>query len=481
MKEFSLARSLDRFDRLVLVTILALIVAIAVVALGGDRVPLKVDSFSWQGRKIGVRDTAFTVTFNRPVNRAEVERNLTIAPDLPGKISWSGDRLTYTLTEPPFYGKSYEVGLPMTATNFAGQFSTRDRAVAYIGVSGNERGRLILATLVSGVNNTLEIRKTPLTPADLVVTDFRIYPSGEKILFSAFDPGSIGREIPKQQLYTVTTGNAKEDRPGRLEIVADAKKYQNLRFDLSDDGSTIVVRRVNHQNPGDAGLWAIDASGQARPLGVRGDNFLVSPDGASAIVSQTGGVAILPLKENAGAPRFLPTYEKGLGFSRDGRSQLIVRVDADNGRSLYLVNDRGEAKLLLRTANPLIGCQFEPRREKTLYCLKSDLVTTVDGRLQEEPFLSIIDLETARETPILALPNYRDVQMSMAPDGSALLFDQLVTSPLGVQKDLVTGDGSVIADGRLWLLPLTDSDNPGDVARVLPRELAVGFRPRWSP
>lgn len=481
------AQPLDRFDRLALSTVLLLIAAIGVVGGLGDRVTPKVDKFSWQGRKIGVRDRSFTVTFNRPVDRASIEKNLTVTPALPGKISWSGDRLIYTLTEFPTYGKQYEMKLPIAnGEPFVGQFASNDRAFAYIGVSGEERGRLVLATIPDGANKAKKLTKTTLTPPDLVVTDFRIYPSGDKILFSAFDLGSLGRVVPKQQLYTVTTGlntaeNGEDSRAGRLEVLLDAKTYQNLRFDLSEDGGTLVVQRVNHQNPGDASLWVMSEEDNPRPLGVRGDNFLVSPDGSRAIVSQEGGVAVIPLKENAGSPRFMPTYERGLGFSRDSRHQLMVRVDPDNGRSLYLLNENGESKLLLRTLNPIIGCQFEPKKEETLYCLKSDLVPSPDGTLREEPLLSMIDVKTAKETPFLALPNYRDVQMGISPDGVGLLFDQVVTAPFGIRQDLVTGDGSVIADGRVWLLPLPDRVTPGTLPKILPQELDPGFRPRWLP
>jgi hypothetical protein len=83
--------------------------------------------------------------------------------------------------------------------------------------------------------------------------------------------------------------------------------------------------------------------------------------------------------------------------------------------------------------------------------------------------------------PLLALPNYRDVQMSMSPDGVALLFDQLVTIPFGVGNDLVTGEGSSIADGRLWLLPLPDQFSPNSTPKILPQELNAGFKPRWLP
>ncbi|MFO0165158.1 MAG: hypothetical protein ACK51P_13330, partial [Microcystis sp.] len=349
-----------------------------------------------------------------------------------------------------------------------------------------ERGRLIVCNIIQGANNVTELKKTILTPADLVVTDFQMYPRGERILFSAFDRSDLGRDTPKQQLYTITTGlnhdeNSQNLPSGRIERFLDAKTYQNLRFNLSDNGKTLIVQRINHGNPGDASLWVIRDDGQSRPLGIQADNFLLSPDGKKAVVSQTGGVAVIPLDVQAGKPQFLPTYEKILAFSRDGRQKLMVKSEPDNQRSLFLLNDQGESRLLLRTANPIISCEFEPRQEKTLYCLKSDLVMGSDGKVKEEPFLAIIELETGKMIPLLALPNYRDVQMSMSPDGVALLFDQLVTIPFGVGNDLVTGEGSSIADGRLWLLPLPDQFSPNSTPKILPQELNAGFKPRWLP
>lgn len=475
------------FDRLVLASILALIAAISSILIQGNQVPTRGENFSWQGRKIGVRDNYFTLSFNRPIDRSDVETSLVINPPLPGKISWAGDRLTYTLTELPIYGKKYQVKLPITqGEDFIGEFYSHDRAFAYIGVNQEERGRLIVCNIIQGPNNVTELKKTILTPGDLVVTDFQIYPRGDRILFSAFDRSDLGRDTPKQQLYTITTGlnhdeNSQNLPSGRIERFLDAKTYQNLRFNLSDNGKTLIVQRINHGNPGDASLWVIRDDGQSRPLGIQGDNFLLSPDGKKAVVSQTGGVAVIPLDVQGGKPQFLPTYEKILAFSRDGRQKLMVKSEPDNQRSLFLLNDQGESRLLLRTANPIISCEFEPRQEKTLYCLKSDLVMGSDGKVKEEPFLGIIELETGKMIPLLALPNYRDVQMSMSPDGVALLFDQLATIPFGVGNDLVTGEGSSIADGRLWLLPLPDQFSPNSIPKILPQELNPGFKPRWLP
>ncbi|MCA2642929.1 MULTISPECIES: Ig-like domain-containing protein [unclassified Microcystis] len=475
------------FDRLVLASILALIAAISSILIQGNQVPTRGENFSWQGRKIGVRDNYFTLSFNRPIDRSDIETSLVIDPPLPGKISWSGDRLTYTLTELPIYGKKYQVKLPIAqGEDFIGEFYSHDRAFAYIGVNQEERGRLIVCNIIQGANNVTELKKTILTPGDLVVTDFQIYPRGERILFSAFDRSDLGRDTPKQQLYTITTGLNHDEHgqnlpSGRIERFLDAKTYQNLRFNLSDNGKTLIVQRINHGNPGDASLWVISDDGQSRPLGMQGDNFLLSPDGKKAVVSQTGGVAVIPLDVQAGKPQFLPTYEKILAFSRDGRQKLMVKSEPDNQRSLFLLNDQGESRLLLRTVNPIISCEFEPRQEKTLYCLKSDLVMGSDGKVKEEPFLGIIELKTGKMMPLLALPNYRDVHMSMSPDGVALLFDQLATTPFGVRNDLVTGEGSSIADGRLWLLPLPDQFSPNSIPKILPQELNAGFKPRWLP
>jgi hypothetical protein len=475
------------FDRLVLATILALIAAISSILIQGNQVPTRGENFSWQGRKIGVRDNYFTLSFNRPIDRSDVETSLVINPPLRGKISWSGDRLTYTLTELPIYGKKYQVKLPIAqGEDFIGEFYSHDRAFAYIGVNQEERGRLIVCNIIQGPNNLTELKKTILTPGDLVVTDFQIYPRGDRILFSAFDRSDLGRDTPKQQLYTITTGlnhdeNSQNLPSGRIERFLDAKTYQNLRFNLSDNGKTLIVQRINHGNPGDASLWVISDDGQSRPLGIQGDNFLLSPDGKKAVVSQTGGVAVIPLDVQGGKPEFLPTYEKILAFSRDGRQKLMVKSEPDNQRSLFLLNNQGESRLLLRTANPIISCEFEPRQEKTLYCLKSDLVMGSDGKVKEEPFLGIIELETGKMIPLLALPNYRDVQMSMSPDGVALLFDQLATIPFGVGNDLVTGEGSSIADGRLWLLPVPDQFSANSIPKILPQELNAGFKPRWLP
>ncbi|MEL6931378.1 MAG: Ig-like domain-containing protein, partial [Cyanobacteria bacterium J06600_6] len=104
----------------------------------------RVSSFSWERQTIGGQDRAFILTFNRPMDRLSVEENLTITPPLPGKISWSGLRLAYTLDNPAPYGETYQVALAGAKDRFPNQkeigkeilpfnaeFRSRDRALAY--------------------------------------------------------------------------------------------------------------------------------------------------------------------------------------------------------------------------------------------------------------------------------------------------------------------------------------------------------------
>jgi hypothetical protein len=66
---------------------------------------------------------------------------------------------------------------------------------------------------------------------------------------------------------------------------------------------------------------------------------------------------------------------------------------------------------------------------------------------QEEPFFASIDLKAANENkqtlvkPLVVLPNQRDIQMSLSPDGLALLFDQLGTRPPAATDNLRTNEG----------------------------------------
>lgn len=500
--------SLQPIDRLALAVMLMLSVMIGILLLSGDQTAPRVRDFSWQNQQVGAEDTAFTLTFSRPMNHASVEENLKINPPLLGKTSWAGRRMAYTPLEPAPYGNKYEVKLQGAKDQiaskdeqkgnlvepFVGNFSTRDRIFAYVGVEKAEYGRLILYNLTAG-------KKTILTPPEQVVMDFKPYPNGDRLLFSASDRKTQEQGLLTQQLYTVSTGlnfNNEDDKKaaasGKITPILDSKDYQNLKFDLSADGKIIVVQRVNRRNPAEFGLWMLEADAPWRPLNNQpGGDFLIAPDSASVAVAQGQGVAILPLplSEEAKASTketkpldFLPKFGMVLSFAEDGTAAAMVKFNTDFTRSLFLVTNQGIQKEILRTSGSVLACEFAPTKDN-LYCLLTQLIKGEE--FKEDPFFAAIDIKAANNdkastvTPLVALANQRDIQMSLSPDGLALLFDQLVTQPPNATDNLRSNEGQAIATGMLWLLPLVEETPDNNQTKIPPEKLISGFHPHWLP
>ena len=493
---------MTKIDKISLALIFALSLVIGGLVWGGKacgtdcfmRTSPRVRDFSWQDKQIGAEDTAFILTFDRPVDRASVEENLVIEPPLKGKISWAGRRLAYTLEAPAPYGETYQLQLRgarerFTAEEeagqfiepFVGQFSTRDRAFAYIGIQGEEKGRLILYNWIEG---TIAM----LTPPDLVVVNFEFYPKGDRILFSAAERGSGIDGMRALKLYRVTTGlNSGEKKPSdrpKVELILDNQDYQNNKFDLSPDGRTIVVQRINRKNPTDFDLWKIEPGAKPKRLNVRGGDFLIAPDGQALAIAQGEGIGILPLEPGAEPLDFLPKFGKILSFSPDGSAAAMVNFNTDNAqlrytRSLFYVNNQGIEKELLNIKGSIIDCQFNPAVTH-LYCLLTQLLE--GEQFREQAYFAQIDLKASKVMPIMALPDYRDMHISMAPDGVGILFDQAIAADTPEITDpLTTNAGEAIVGGRLWLLIPGSANSPHSSQPHLEELPLAGFRPQWLP
>jgi hypothetical protein len=485
-------------DRLAIGLMLVLAVLIGLLLWNGDRSAPKVRNFNWQNKQIGAEDTAFILTFSRPMDHASVETNLKLAPPLPGKTSWAGRRLAYTLTMPAPYGTRYQVQLQNAQDRFTaegknrafiqpflGQFQTRDRAFAYIGVEGEEAGRLILYNLT-------QQQKRVLTSKNLMVMDFKPYPAGDRILFAATTRQANSQGALDQKLYTVTTGlyfnspdepNREPEKAGQLQPVLDSKDYQNLKFDLSADGKTIVVQRVNQRNPGDFGLWLLKEGAEPQPLQTQpGGDFLITPDSSALAFAQGQGLALLPLQPQADPLDFLPKFGMVLNFAPDGSAAAMVKFNTNYTKSLFLVTNQGVQKELLKTTGSILSAQFDPTKQ-VLYCLLTELLPGEEYR--ERPFLAAINLKTAAVEPLLRLPDgQRDIQMNLSPDGLGFLFDQTIAATKDNAKadSLRTDDGKAIATSRLWLLPVTPPGTTETPVQLQPEQLPLaGLHPRWLP
>lgn len=453
----------------------------------------KVKEFSWQNQQIGIEDRAFILTFNRPMDLVSIEKNLQILPTLPGKMSWAGRRLAYTLTAPIPYGESYQLQLQQGRERsnrkdepgalmqpFVGTFKSRDRAFAYIGTNPEEQGQLVFYNLT-------QKKKLLLTPTSLNVVEFKFYPQGDKILFSAAARNRGIQGLSELQLYQVTTGidqDLSQPFQPKLELILDNKAYQNNQFDLSSDGQTIVIQRLNRKNPADFDLWMLKPNASPERLNLQGGDFMITPDGQTLAVAKGEGVAIVPLKPDTEPLDFLPKFGRVLNFSSDGSAAAMVNFNTDNARlrytkSLVYVNNQGIQKELLNLDGSILDCKFNPTNTH-LYCLLTELIPGKD--FQEKPYLAKIDVKTAQLLPILELPNYRDIHMSLSPDGLAILFDQIRTSDNpSLNNAPISNAGEAIVGGRLWLLIPPTREGTEVTQSDLEELPLVGFHPQWSP
>ncbi|WNZ45679.1 hypothetical protein Q2T42_28225 [Leptolyngbya boryana CZ1] len=503
----SLRKFPQPLDRVAIALMFATAFLIGILLLSGDRSAPRVRDFNWQGKQIGADDRAFLLTFSRPMDHASVEKNLRIQPELKGKVSWAGRRMAYTFDQPAPYGAEFTISLESARDRFSKEgssngilqpfretFKSRDRSFAFIGAEGNETGRLIL------YNMTQQDKKV-LTPENLTVMDFKAYPGNDKILFSAIERTNPPQSLAEQKLYTVTTGihindpvqlgsaststaSASPTQVGQITEVLDNRDYQNLKFDLSRDGSVIVIQRLSRRDPNDAGAWILREGQPAQPIDNRqtGGDFLITPDGGSLAVAQGQGLAILPLKpqseqSQANPLDFLPKFGTVLSFSQDGSAAAMVKFNTDYTRSMFLVS-QGVQKEILKIPGSIISAEFDANNQ-FLYCLLTNLLPGTT--FQEQPFLAAIDLKAAREgkpmeqtlRPLVLLPNQRETTVDLAPDGKALIFDQTQADDRAKAEG-----GQAVANSRLWLLPLKDDLT----AKTQPEELPfAGLHPRWLP
>lgn len=478
-------------DRWALSLILGLLVAIVGLILLGDHTVPKVKDFSWQNRQIGAEDRAFTLTFNRPMTWEKVQPNLEITPALEGKVSWSGRRMAYTLENPIAYGQSFQLKLtnvpeqtrgpgrsPKLMQPFVAQFSSRDRAFVYLGTDAQESGRLILQNLSTQT-------KTVLTPENLVVSEFKPFPFGDRILFSAADKNQ-SKSAFNPKLFSVTTGlevhppsqeALGQAKAGQIQELLDNETYQILKYDLGPEGETIVLQRARRSAQGALGqvsLWKMSLDGPPQEIQSEpGGDFKIAPDGQSLVMAQGQGLAVLPLKGQTEAKPldFLPEFGNLLSFSADGTKAAVVKFNNDFTRSLFLVTNQGQQQELARLKGGVLAAQFDPHNQR-LYCLLTQVINDQD--YEEQPYLAVIEIDSRQITKLLDLPIQPNITMSLAPDATAILFDQVLDTP----ADGGASSGVNIRASNLWMLPLTAS---AEQRQLTPVKLTMGAVPRWLP
>ena len=350
---------------------------------------------------------------------------------------------------------------------------------AYISSGVTERGRIVIYNLTTQKSLTI-------SPENLVVTDFKVDNQSQKIIFTATDTQTLQNGQPaiaSQQVYSVSTGIAprnsdKSDRfipPGKLELILDNRDYQNVKFDLSPNGEKVVVQRVSRRNPSDFALWvvALDKSAPPTKLKQSGD-FVITPDSTQVAAAVGQGVSIFPLTPTQHSNLdFLPKFGNVLSFANDGTAAAMVEYNSDYTKSLFTVTNQGIEQQIFKTNGSIWDARFSPAKD-IIYCLATELKTKGNNSY-EEPYLTAIDIKTHKILLMTLLPIQQGIQMSLSPDGLAILFDQAE----GGESINQIIQGS--SNGILWLLPIPTNLRELQTPVAADRLRLSGWHPRWLP
>ncbi|MEM9136382.1 MAG: hypothetical protein AAGB01_03400, partial [Cyanobacteria bacterium P01_F01_bin.42] len=175
----------------------------------------------------------------------------------------------------------------------------------------------------------------------------------------------------------------------------------------------------------------------------------------------------------------LPEFGNLLSFSLDGASAAMVKFNPDFTRSLFIVTNRGTQEELARLNGGILSAQFNPQQTK-LYCLLTRVTSDTQDKetYDEQPYLAVIDLKTQELTPLLDLPLQPNLTMSLAPDASSILFDQVLETPETNNLD----DPALIAVSNLWQLSVGESSSEASASTsAQPQKLTSGATPKWLP
>jgi dipeptidyl aminopeptidase/acylaminoacyl peptidase len=171
----------------------------------------------------------------------------------------------------------------------------------------------------------------------------------------------------------------------------------------------------------------------------------------------------------------------------------MVKFSNNYTRSLFRVTNQGIQQEIFQTNGSILSAQFDPQGEN-LYCLLTEVKQTKET-YRELPYLAVINLKTKNLTRLLDFPNQRNLQISIAPDGQYLLFEQVRQKIASadrrtgnsrnrqpVQTDTtealaLLGDPDSKIKPQLSLLPLKSIASETE-AKLLP---LFGIRPQWFP
>lgn len=252
---------MTRFDRIILLVLLALAGLTAALVWRGDQVGIQVVALSPADNATGVSTRpTLRVTFSQPIANPD-DVTLTITPPISGTSRWQGDTLVFQPAALLQSDTNYRITIPAGLNGERGrtllkpvtwQFQTGHPRVLYLGWNEADRNQLFVVPIGGG-------DPIALTPPESDILDYGVSPDGMTIAYSVF------REDSGSDLWRVPAGGG---QPTLLLACPGAACSGPV---WSPAGGRLLYERRNQAGPGGAPgaprLWWLDTTtGQTSPL-----------------------------------------------------------------------------------------------------------------------------------------------------------------------------------------------------------------------
>jgi Tol biopolymer transport system component len=148
---------MSHFGRIVIAAVVALGMVATGLSIVSARLGPTVDTLRIAASLDGVSvNSTIGISFTEPMSHQSVERAFRLSPAVKGAFNWVGNELVYLPSRSLSYDTVYHLSVRGTAKDAQGRtlfrtystsFTTQTEHLLYLGATGTERGRLVLASV----------------------------------------------------------------------------------------------------------------------------------------------------------------------------------------------------------------------------------------------------------------------------------------------------------------------------------------------
>jgi Tol biopolymer transport system component len=421
-----------------------LLVGIVATVVAGDRAGIGIAEFA--PRDLAHSHTPIRITFSEPMETASAEAALVISPDTPGKVTWTGNQLSFTPDVAWSPSTSYSVTVKQGAVSQSGRsllsdvewtFGVDTPKVIYLAPAAQENN-LVPNLWIADPAQPDQARQ--LTNEPYGVVNFAPSPDGTSIAYAANVKGGTIDLF----LYTIATGETR-----RLTQCVDAMCQAP---DWNPDGVRIAYERIELNktmqslDQGAPRTWIVNVRDlSTAPLFAESQLLGAlphwSPSGNQIVIYDRNLGATVIFDVTTGERQQLDNYGGDTGEYRFDPTGTWLAYPRLIGVGQLFTTEMWLADFSNRTTQSLSGPDAPPVEDFTPAWNPADGTLAVsrrylDGSGSTTRQVYVIDLKTSNAEPLFIEENYHHTAIRWSPTGDQMVMMRRPADDSDVAPDI---------------------------------------------